>query len=122
MSVSGGGASIIGITASGIGKLPLGGNVTPYATVGIGFGSVSTSDLKVTTAGGGGTVPVDSESGFSLLFGAGAEFAVTKTVTIYGEVKYVLIFTSEETDPQTGQKSGGTTSHLPIMFGATFWF
>jgi len=122
VAVTGGGASIIGIMASGIGKLPLGGSVTPYATVGIGYGSLSTSDLKVTFGGGGGTIPVDTESGFSLAFGAGSEFAISKVVSLYGEVKYVLIFTSEETDPQTGQKSGGSSSHLPITFGATFWF
>jgi len=122
VAVSGGGAGMIGIMASGIGKLPLGGSVTPYATVGLGYGSVSTSDLKITVGGGGGTVPIDSQSGFSLLFGAGTEFAVSKTVTIYGEIKYVLIFTGEETNPQNGQKTGGTSSHLPIMFGMTYWF
>jgi opacity protein-like surface antigen len=121
-AASGGGAGMINVMASGIGRLPLGGSVTPYAIVGVGYGSISSSDIKLGGPGGSAELPVESSSGFSLQFGAGAEFAVAKTVTIYGEVKYVFIFGSEETDPQTGAKSGGTSNHLPISFGATFWF
>jgi hypothetical protein len=34
----------------------------------------------------------------------------------------VLLMVSEETDPQTGQKTGGNSSQLPITIGATYWF
>jgi opacity protein-like surface antigen len=121
-AATGAGTGMISIMASGIGKLPLGGSVTPYAIVGIGYGSISTSNLKLAGAGGSAELEVESDSGLSLQFGAGAEFAVSKAVSIFGEVKYALIFGSEKTDQQSGQKSGGTSTHLPISFGATFWF
>jgi opacity protein-like surface antigen len=126
VSSEGGTVTVIGITASVIGKLPLGGSVTPYAIAGLGYGISNTGDLTIRGVIGNqpleGTIESDSQSGFSLNFGAGAEFAISKTVSLYGEIKYVLILISEETDAQTGQKSGGNVSHLPIMFGMTYWF
>ena len=126
ISSEGGTVTIIGIMASAIGKLPLGGSVTPYAIAGLGYGIMNTSDLTIRGVVGNqpleGTIETEGESGFSLNFGAGAEFAISKNVSLYGEVRYVLMLISEETDPQTGQTSGGNSSHLPIMFGMTYWF
>jgi opacity protein-like surface antigen len=122
----GAGISFIAVTASGIGKLPTSGPLTPYAIVGFGFGSISNSDMtRSGTVGGqpiGDTVPGESDSGFLLNFGAGSEYSVSKVFTLYFEVKYVLLMISEETNPQTGQKTGGNSSHLPFMFGGTYWF
>ncbi|MGB2960113.1 MAG: outer membrane beta-barrel protein [Bacteroidota bacterium] len=107
-SVTGGNASIIGITLDGIGRLPMGGPVTPYALAGLGFNFMSVSDIEVNDpTAGSGKVETDSETEFGLNFGAGAEFRLA-ALTIYLEVKYVLIFT--ETN---------STSHIPIMIGIT---
>jgi opacity protein-like surface antigen len=122
VGLEGGTASIFGITANGIYKFPLGGSVTPYGLVGFGIHIAGVSDVEWTYQGQSGTVSTEGGSDFGINFGAGAEYAISKKVSLFGEVKYVLIFSSEETDPQTGQKSGGTTSHLPIMFGVTYWF
>jgi opacity protein-like surface antigen len=122
ISVDGATAGIIGITVNGLGKLPL-GTVTPYALLGFGIHMMSVSDLEWSYQGQSGSVSMaDSETDFGINFGAGAEFAISKQVTLFGEVKYVLIFSSEETNAQTGQKTGGTTGHLPITFGVTYWF
>jgi opacity protein-like surface antigen len=126
IQTEGAGISFISVTVNGIGKLPLGGSVTPYAIVGLGYGNTSSSDLTIRATAGGqgieGNIDGSSDGGFLLNFGAGAEFSISKVVTLYGEIKYVLLMISEETDPQTGQKSGGNSSQLPIMFGATYWF
>jgi opacity protein-like surface antigen len=126
IQVEGAGISFISVTANGIAKLPLGGSVTPYAIVGLGFGSTSSdkTTLRATVQGQPlqGEIDGSSDSGFLLNFGAGSEFTIGKSFTMYGEIKYVLLMVSEETDPQTGQKTGGNSSQLPITIGATYWF
>jgi len=109
ISVSGASASLIGITLDGIGRLPLSGPVTPYAMAGLGINFLSIGDIDVSVPGQGSTsVEVaESETDFGLNFGAGAEFRLA-ALSIYVEVKYVLIFTEDN-----------STSHIPIMIGIT---
>jgi opacity protein-like surface antigen len=108
ISVSGGSASLIGITLDGIGRLPMSGPVTPYALAGLGMNFLSISDIEVSSpSAGSGKVETDSETEFGLNFGAGAEFRLA-ALTIYLEVKYVMIFTE-----------GSNTTHIPIMVGIT---
>ena len=107
-SVTGGGASIFGLTLDGIGRLPTPGALTPYALVGAGVNFMGVSDIEINDpTAGSGKIETDSETEFGLNFGAGVEFRLA-ALTIYLEAKYVMIFTEDE-----------TTSHIPIMIGIT---
>ena len=114
------------VFASGVGKLPTGSMLTPYALLGFGITFLGTSDVNFTTDGvrvqngqtgqivqlipaGSQSIKIDSETKFSMQFGAGSEFKLSKLVTLYFEVKYSLIFTG-----------GGSSSYLPLVVGATF--
>jgi hypothetical protein len=69
---------------------------------------LSVSDIEVSDpTAGSGKVETDSETEFGLNFGAGAEFRLA-ALTIYLEVKYVMIFTE-----------GSNTTHIPVMIGIT---
>lgn len=110
--ISGGNVSIIGITIEGLGKLPLGGPVTPYGIFGMGLQISSNSEITVTYQGQEykfGTS--DSKTNFGIDFGVGADFKIAKTVSMFGEFKFLLIFTE-----------GSSTSIFPLTVGVTFWF
>ena len=103
--------SIFSIYANGIGKLPLGGVVTPYGLAGLGVNFISTSEGEVTyqnTPQPQANFPSSSETDFGLNFGAGVEFGVP-FATLFAEVKYVIIFTDVE-----------NSSHIPVVVGLTF--
>jgi opacity protein-like surface antigen len=100
---------------NGVGKLPLNGPVTPYAIAGLGMSFLSMSDPTITYNGqdvtalaGVGKAP--SESDFAIDFGAGAEFKIAKSVGLFLDFRYVLIFTKTE-----------NTSFIPITVGASFY-
>jgi len=108
MDVTGLNISTISIYVDGKGKIPLGA-VSPYGLLGIGMNFTSTSTLKGTINGQEVSgADVEGSTDFGMNFGAGADFAVGM-ITIFGEVRYVLIFSS-----------GESTGHIPIVFGATF--
>ncbi len=110
--VTGGNISIVGITANGLGKIPTGSIVTPYGLFGLGLHILSISDLTIKADGAEGTLKLmSSETDFGLNFGAGADVKVAKNLTLFGEFKYVLIFTKDN-----------NSSHIPITFGANYWF
>lgn len=110
--ISGGNISIIGIGFEGLGKLPLNGPVTPYGIFGLGLNISSASDVTISYQGQEITRPAgDSSTNFGIDFGAGAEFKIAKAVSLYGEFKFLLIFTE-----------GSSTSVFPLTVGATFWF
>ncbi|MDH4070765.1 MAG: porin family protein [Ignavibacteria bacterium] len=101
--------STISIYLDGKGKIPLGGTVTPYGLLGLGMNFTSTSTLEGTANGQAVSgAAVESSSDFGINFGAGADFAIG-VINLFGEVRYVLIFSS-------GESSG----HIPIVVGATF--
>jgi len=112
LTMEGFNASIMGITLNGIGKVPVGkSTVTPYGLVGLGMHILSISDPKLTYQGQDVTSQVfnktETETKFGINFGAGAEFRIA-AVTLFAEVKYVIIFTENE-----------NTSHIPITIGVT---
>lgn len=110
-SFEGAGVSIFSVYADGKGKIPTESAVTPYGLLGLGLNFISTSEGKVTyqnTPQPQANIPSSSETKFGLNFGAGAEFALS-SVVLYLEFKYAMVFTSPE-----------NSSHIPIVFGATF--
>ncbi len=111
VKVDGLSAKVLGITVNGLGKIPTTSPVTPYGLFGFGIHNISVSDANVTYRGQpAGNVKVDmGETKFGINFGAGAEFGVTKLVTLFFDFKYVIVFTSDN-----------STKHMPLTVGATF--
>lgn len=113
-------AKIMGITLNGIGKLPTGGPVTPYAMAGLGINILSQSDPKLTYQGQDVTSqafnPTESQTKFGINFGAGAEFAASKTVSVGADFRYVLIFSKDEA------KQNENNAHMPITLYVTYLF
>ena len=102
-------ATMFGITANAIGRIPTGSVVRPYGIVGLGIHMLSASDLKITS---GGQTLLEQSAGdnvtrFGLSFGAGTEFLVGAT-KLFVEAKYVLIMTEN------------STAHIPVTFGVSF--
>jgi opacity protein-like surface antigen len=108
--ISGGNVGMFGITASGLGKLPLQGGVTPYGILGFGLYISGTSDLVAKVGGQTYTSKFESTTKFGMHFGAGTEYKINKHIGIFGEFKFIIIFTE-----------GSSTSVFPLMFGANFW-
>ncbi|HXG00393.1 MAG TPA: outer membrane beta-barrel protein [Bacteroidota bacterium] len=107
IKISGGSASIF--TVSGNLKATLTTtphSVSPYFIGGIGFFSISISE--VTVSGGGVSVRVegDSESAFCVSFGPGIDISAAETVSILLEGKYVIGFTENE-----------NTTYIPLKAG-----
>jgi opacity protein-like surface antigen len=103
--------SVVGITANGLGKIPTKSPFTPYGLIGLGIHIISISDGKVTYQGQAvpnANIKGNTETKFGLNFGAGTEYALGQ-LKLYLELKYVLIFTSDN-----------STSHFPVMVGVTF--
>jgi len=111
--ISGGNVSVISFGLEGLGKLPLQGSaVTPYGLFGFGLNISSNSQITVTYQGQEykfGTS--ESKTNFGIDFGVGADFKIAKTVSMFGEFKFLLIFTE-----------GSSTSIFPLTVGVTFWF
>jgi opacity protein-like surface antigen len=105
----------LGITLSGIGKLPTKSIVTPYALVGLGVHILNASNQTISYTGHGDITQSlidlniisqpESTTKFGLNFGAGAEFALG-TFKLFIEFQYVIIFTPDK-----------NTSHMPITIG-----
>jgi opacity protein-like surface antigen len=109
--ISGLGVGIFGISVTGLGKLPLKGGVTPYGLFGFGLNMISVSDLVVKVNGQDYTqLKGDSSTKFGIHFGVGTEYRVAKNIGIFGEFKFMLIFTE-----------GSSTTVMPLSFGANFW-
>ena len=112
IKVDGGSAKIFGITLNGLGKIPTASPVTPYGLFGFGIHANSISDLSVSYRGQPQpqlTRKFEGETKFGINFGAGAEFKVSKLVTLFFDIKYVIIFTSDN-----------STKHVPLTLGASF--
>jgi opacity protein-like surface antigen len=108
-TTEGGSASFASITLNGLGRIPTGTTVTPYGLLGFGIHILSVSDIKTvyTPANQEFEYKSDSDTNFGINFGAGAEFDLG-SVALFGEVKYVLIFTEEK-----------STGMIPIVVGIT---
>ena len=110
ISISGGEASII--TLSGNLKATLQtspSSLHPYFCGGIGFFKFSIGDVTVYEPGGSATAEGDSESAFSVLFGAGIDFVIGKRMDLFIEGKYAIGFTED-----------GSTQMFPIKLGIKF--
>jgi opacity protein-like surface antigen len=106
--ITGFNVSVVGITVTGIGKLPLNGGVTPYGVFGFGLHISSASDLmykgQLYASGG------DSKTNFGIHFGVGTEYKVSKNIGVFGDFKFKIIFTE-----------GSSTSIFPLTFGMNYW-
>lgn len=110
ISISGGEASII--TFSGNLKATLQtrpSQVRPYFCGGIGLFKLSIGDVTVYGPGGSATAEGDSETAFSVLFGAGIDFAIGERMDLFIEGRYVIGFTEDE-----------STQMFPIKLGIKF--
>lgn len=103
VAIEGGNRSIILISGSArvappIPMLP----IKPYILGGVGLFQVSTEDVKI------GIIKIegDSESAFSLLFGAGIDFSPIPLIAFFVEGNYVLGFTEDE-----------NTEYFPVKLG-----
>jgi len=110
--ISGFNGNIFGINADAIGKLPLVGSpFEPYALVGFGLGIISISSPTITFQGRDITqqanIQTNSTTKFSMNFGGGAEYHL-RVVSLFLEVRYVLIFTSDN-----------STGHVPVVVGVS---
>lgn len=115
VTVSGLTVSTFSVMLNGVGKIPLDGPVTPYGVVGLGLGSLSMSDPTITFNGQDitalvGLTKAPSETDFALNFGAGAEFKVAKTVGLFLDFRYFMVFTKDK-----------NTTFFPITVGASFY-
>jgi opacity protein-like surface antigen len=116
-SISGGSINVFAVTVNGIGRVRTGSRVTPYGLLGLGIHSISMSDIEgTTTAGDQGKLTEDDVNfkggtKFGLNFAIGSDFMVSKSVTLFFQVGYTLVFTEDE--------SNGA---IPILVGVTFGF
>ena len=114
-SISGGSINVFAVTVNGIGRVQTQSPVTPYGLFGLGIHSISLSDIEgSTTTGQQGTLTEDDVNfkggtKFGLNFAIGSDFRVARSVTLFVQVGYTLVFTEDE--------SNGA---IPILLGFTF--
>ena len=112
-NLSGGNVNVISVTLNAMGKIPTRSSVVPYALFGVGIHNISLSDITGSAQGQSGTVSADDigfkeGTKFGLNFGVGSEFQM-KTVVIFIQAGYTIVFTEDE--------SNGA---IPIIVGVTF--
>ncbi len=114
-SISGGSINVFAVTVNGIGRVQTRSSVTPYGLLGLGIHSISLSDIKgSTTTGQEGTLTEDDVNfkggtKFGLNFAIGSDFRIARSVTLFIQVGYTIVFTEDE--------SNGA---IPILAGVTF--
>lgn len=113
-------ANLMAITLNGMGKIPAGGIVSPYALAGFGMYFISQSDPKLTYQGQDVTSQVfpkpESRTKFGINFGAGAGFDLSKAFNLGADFRYVVIFSKDDT------KGYENNSYMPVTVYATFFF
>lgn len=110
ISISGGSASIITVHANlKFSLIPQGASVSPYLLGGLGFFSLSASDVKVSYQGLNATVSPGSESAFSIHFGAGLDIPIAQTTDLFLQLAYGIGFTEDK-----------STNYLPVKSGVFF--
>jgi opacity protein-like surface antigen len=110
ITISGGSATIISILGNikaSLAQAP--GSVAPYLLGGLGLFSISTSDLTVSAGGLSLSVNSESESAFSILFGAGIDIPAGETTTVFLQAAYSVGFTKNE-----------STNYVPVKAGVAF--
>lgn len=109
ITVSGASATIISVLGNlKVSLTPAMESVSPYFLGGIGFFSVSTSDVTVSAGGSSATAKGDSESAFSVLFGAGLDIPAGEATKVFLQVAYGIGFTKVD-----------NTNYLPLKAGVT---
>jgi len=110
--ISGGNAKSVSITVTGLGKIPTASSFTPYGMFGFGLYIGSVSDISVTYQGKEYPFPTgDSKTNFGIHFGVRSEFKVSHAISVFGDFKFVLVFSE-----------GSSTSVFPFTFGMNYWF
>lgn len=114
-TISGGQESIFSIFAGGKYLFPMQGKVKVYGLAGLGLCMVSTSDLTadytIVTSWYKATVHEEisfnnSAADFGLLFGGGLVYKLKPHLDLFGEIRFVNIFTE-----------GESTQMMPIIIG-----
>jgi len=114
-SINGGSINVFAVTVNGIGRVQTRSSVTPYGLLGLGIHSISLSDIEgSTTTGQQGTLTEDDVNfkggtKFGLNFAIGSDFRIARSVTLFIQVGYTIVFTEDE--------SNGA---IPILAGVTF--
>lgn len=110
VSLDGGAASIITVSANLKAPLPVqGSSVTPYFVGGLGIFRLSLSDVTVRYQGQSGRVEGISETATALIFGTGLDFTINPKVNMFVEIKYVI-----------GITEGESTRYFPVKIGLSF--
>ena len=105
-----------------------------YILGGIGYANVSASDLALTGNRNVGTLTVESIGAFSLNTGLGGEFAVSQTISIFADARFIFAFTSgsivkysnpENISGRDLEKNGSyildyNTGYVPLRLGVSY--
>ncbi|HDL04201.1 MAG TPA: porin family protein [candidate division Zixibacteria bacterium] len=99
IELDGGSINAIGFGADVKLAVPAGdeSKITPYFLGGLGMTSVSFSDLEMTYEGESETMEIDeSETDFTVEFGAGMEIAISPKMSLFVDGKYVIIMAEDD--------------------------
>lgn len=105
-----------------------------YMLGGIGYANVSASDLTITDNRNVGTLTWESIGAFSLNVGLGGEFAVSQTISIFADARFIFAFTSGSTVKYSNpdniassdlKKNGSyilnyNTGYVPLRVGVSY--
>ena len=107
------GISIFSVHVNGLFELPL-PIAKPYLIGGLGIYSSKQEDT-----GSSNQPQVDRQNDFGLNFGIGTKFQLTGLST-FVEVRYHLVFNSQDQDPDQGLDARENFKFIPITFGIMF--
>ncbi|UCD16624.1 MAG: outer membrane beta-barrel protein [Candidatus Zixiibacteriota bacterium] len=110
LGIEGGSTRILELMVNGKFNIPTGdeaSSFSPYLLGGVGFGSLSFSDVTATYEGDSETLEIDeSATDIALNIGGGVSFEVGPKVGIFVEGRFVMVLTE-----------GDSTTYLPVRAG-----
>lgn len=132
----GGDVSVLNLTANVKYNLPdITQKILPYILGGLGYSSLSITDLVVRRQSDGRyryTIGSESVSTLSINFGFGVEFMIYPSISIFADARYILIFNDsnilnftfsdnneQDVEPYTLKEN---TSYIPLRVGVSYSF